>query len=195
MGLVTAMTNYIRGGCIDYSAAVSGSIFAFIGSIIGTRLAISLSPKILQITLMVILPLVGVFIFTRGSEKSHPDKPPLAYKRKLIFCSLIGFIFGGYDGFFGPGAGMFMTIALAGLVRLDLVKSAGTAKVINFSSNFTSMITWMINGKILFPVAIPCMICAIAGGYLGSRMAMKVGKKFIRLILVLVAVLLFIKIV
>ena len=194
MGLVTAMGNYFRGGCVDYSAAVSGSIFAFAGSIIGTRLALSLSPQALQITLMVILPLVAIFIFARRNEKSHQDKPPVEYKLKLILCSLIGFVFGCYDGFFGPGAGMFMTIALTSLVRLDLVKSAGTARVINFSSNFTSMITWLINGKILFSVAIPCTACAIAGGYLGSRLAIKTGKKLIRSVLALVAALLFIKI-
>ena len=194
MGLATAAANYIRGGCVDYGAAIPGSVFAFIGSVIGTRLALALSPRALQITLMVILPLVGIFILTRRNAENSRVKEPLAMKPKVILSSLIGLVFGCYDGFFGPGAGMFMTIALTGLVRLDLVKSAGTAKVINFSSNITSMITWLINGKIFFPLAIPCMFCSIAGGFLGSRMAMKVGKGFIRVVLVLVVILLFAKI-
>lgn len=194
MGLVTAMTNYIRGGFVDYPAALSGGAFALIGSIIGTRLALSLSSRALQICLMVILPLVGIFILSnRKTEKSNQKEAP-PFRIKIILCSCIGLVFGCYDGFFGPGAGMFMTIALTGLVRLDLVKSAGTSKVINFSSNFTSMITWLISGKILFSVALPCVVCSVAGGFLGSRMAMRTGRKFIRLILALVAILLFIKI-
>jgi len=194
MGLLTAMTNYLRGGYVDFSAAIPGASGALIGSIIGTKLALSLSPRALQICLMVILPVVAFFILSgRGTENRILKTPP-SFRLKLILSFFIGLVFGCYDGFFGPGAGMFMTIALTSLVRIDLIKSAGTARVINFSSNFTSMITWFINGKILFPIAIPCIVCSISGAYLGSRMAMKFGKKIIRTVLVIVALLLFIKI-
>jgi uncharacterized membrane protein YfcA len=194
MGLATATVNYLRSGCVDFSAAVSGGVSAFIGSLIGTRLALSLSPRALQLSLMIILPLVGVFVLSK--RRTHTEKkPPLAFRLKIVICSAIGLVFGCYDGFFGPGAGMFMAIALSGLVRLDLIKSVGTAKLINFSSNFTSMITWLVNGKILFTIAVPCMICSVAGGFLGSRMAIKAGNKFIRLVLVVVVILLFSKIV
>jgi uncharacterized membrane protein YfcA len=194
VGTSVAVTNYIRGGYVDFHAAIPGSLGAFLGAWIGTRLALSMSPRVLQMSLMVILPLVGIFIFFRRSKENPEPKKPLAARYKLIFCSLIGLVFGCYDGFFGPGAGMFMTIALTSIVRLELTKSVGTAKVINFSSNFVSMVTWFINGKILFPVALPCTVCSVAGGYLGSRMAMKSGNKIIRPILALVAILLFAKI-
>jgi len=194
MGTATAVVNYLRGGCVDYKAAIAGCLGALLGSWVGTRLALSLSPRALQICLMVLLPLVGVFILSsRGIGKTQLKDPP-GLKLKLILSSLIGLVFGCYDGFFGPGTGMFMTLALSGLVRLDLIKAVGTTKVLNFSSNAASMVTWLINGKILFPIAIPCMFCSIAGGFLGSRLAMKIGKKFIRIVLVLVAALLFIKI-
>ena len=194
MGTATAVVNYFKGGCIDFSSAIAGSVCAILGSWIGTRLALSLSPRALQICLMVILPLVGVFILVnRGARDSLPQRP-MSLRLKLILSSLIGLVFGCYDGFFGPGTGMFITIALSGLVQLELIKAVGATKVINFASNIASMITWLVNGKILFPIAIPCTICSIAGGYLGSRMAIKIGKKFVRVILILVAALLFIKI-
>ena len=194
VGGAAAVANYLRGGCVDFTSAVPGIIGALLGSWIGTRLALSLSPKVLQICLMVILPLVGILILSgRGVEKSRPLNPP-GFKFKIILSALIGLILGSYDGFFGPGTGMFMTLALSGLVRLELIKAVGTTKVLNFSSNVASMVTWLINGKVLFPIAIPCMICSAAGGFLGSRMAIKTGRKFIRVILALVALLLFVKI-
>ena len=194
IGTSVAVINYVKGGFVDINAALSGSAGALFGAWIGTNLALSLSPRSLQICLMVIIPLVGIFVFFRRGKENQEPKKPLELKWKLILSFLIGLIFGCYDGFFGPGTGMFMTIALTAIIRLELTKSVGTAKVMNFSSNFISMITWFINGKILFPIAIPCMVCSVAGGYIGSRMAMKSGIKIIRPVLALVAFLLFVKI-
>jgi uncharacterized protein len=194
LGTAMAVTNYLKGGCIDFTAGISGSAAAVVGSLIGTQLALSLSPRALQICLMVILPIVGVFIFAKRGSGNQDYAAPRTTRFKLILSSLIGLVFGCYDGFFGPGTGMFMTLALSGLVHLDLIKSVGTTKLINFASNFTAMITWLISGKILFPIAIPCMVCSVAGGFLGSRMAIKTGKKLIRIVLALVSILLFVKI-
>ena len=213
LGTMAAMGNYLRGGCVDLQAAIPGSIGAIAGSWIGTRLALFLSPRALQICLIVILPLVGIFILSgRGlsrRSKANQDgstsagrresnqvslQNKMSLKLKLLLSFAIGLVFGCYDGFFGPGAGMFMTIALSGLVHLELIKAVGTTKALNFSSNIASMFTWLFSGKILFPIAIPCAVCSVAGGYLGSRMAMKIGKKLIHLVLALVAMLLFIRI-
>ena len=194
VGTLIATANYIRGGCIDFRSAITGSIGAFLGAWVGTKLALSLSPRVLQISLMVILPVVGVFVIFRKERKNTEPRPALGIRLKLLLCFLIGLVFGCYDGFFGPGTGMFITIVLSTMVRFELIKAVGTAKVINFSSNFISMVTWLVNGKILFPIAIPCAVCSLLGGYLGSRLAMKIGKKIIRPILVLVAILLFAKI-
>jgi uncharacterized membrane protein YfcA len=194
-GTATAVVNYIRSGCVDAHSAIAGAPAAIAGSWIGTMLALSLSSRTLQICRMVILPLVGIFILTRGgiAEESLPKKC-LSLRIKLFLSFLIGLIIGTYDGFFGPGTGMFMTLALSSLVKLELIKAVGTTKVLNFSSNIASMLTWLASGNILFSIAIPCIICSMSGGFLGSRMAIKIGRKFIRLILALVAVLLFIKI-
>ena len=193
-GTATAVVNYVRAGCVDWGAAMAGCIGALPGSWIGTRLALSLSPRALQVCLMILLPLVGVFIFTGRGIKDPGTPGPRSARFRLIISALTGLVFGCYDGFFGPGAGMFMTLALSGLARLELIKSVGTTKLINFSSNIASMLTWLINGKIFFPVALPCMICSAAGSFLGSRMAIKIGRKFVRPVLALVAILLFVKI-
>jgi len=194
MGTAAAVINYFRGGCVDYAAAISGCLGALLGSWIGTKLALSLSPRVLQICLMVFLPLAGIFILTNRGIGNSSLSQPVSKRQKIIISSLIGLVLGCYDGFFGPGTGMFMTLALSALVHLDLIKAVGTTKVLNFSSNIASMATWLLNGKILFPIAIPCMLCSVAGGFLGSRMAIKIGRKLIRTILALVAILLFIKI-
>ena len=195
LGTLIAVINYLRGGFINFHIAITACLGAFLGAWVGTQFALSLSPRVLQICVMAILPLVGIFLLLRRDKESSSPKKPIALKPKLIISFFIGLILGCYDGFFGPGTGMFLTIALSAIVRLELIKAVGTAKIINFSSNLVSMITWFINGKIFFPIAIPCMFCSAIGGYLGSRMAMKTGKKIIRPILIFVAIMLFLKII
>jgi uncharacterized membrane protein YfcA len=193
-GTGVSVVNYFRARCIHYRAALAGVLGALPGSWLGTRLAIFLSPQVLQICLAVILPLVAVFMFFRRSsmDGGGEELPPF---RTFVFSFFIGFVIGSYDGFFGPGTGMFLTLALAGLVRLDLVKAAGTTRAVNFASNLASMITWLINGSVLFSLALPCMASAIAGNFIGSKLAIRIGGKFIKPVILIVAALLFIRVI
>jgi len=144
--------------------------------------------------MMVILPLAAIFVLTnRGMKGETREERPV--KQLLLICFFTGLIIGAYDGFFGPGTGMFITLVLTGLAHLELVKAAGTTRVINFSSNIASLAVWLVNGKILFALALPCMACSVAGNFIGSRLAVKNGRKIIRPIIIIVAVLLLIRVI
>ncbi|MCL2094368.1 MAG: TSUP family transporter [Treponema sp.] len=194
MGTAMAAVNYMRSRKVDYPAALAGGLCALGGAWAGTSIALAMSPRLLQLCLVIILPLAGVFILSRRGREEGAPREALSPVKKIIFSALAGLVIGCYDGFFGPGTGMFLTIAFSTLVRLELIRAAGTARVINLSSNLASMLTWLRGGHIIFSLAIPGMICAIAGGYVGSRLAIRVGQKLIRRVLVVVAILLFIRI-
>jgi uncharacterized membrane protein YfcA len=193
IGTGVSVINYSRNGRVHFPAALAGILGALPGSWMGTQLALSLSPRALQVCLMVILPLVAVFVLTnKGIVNETGGERPL---KPLLFISFFtGLLIGAYDGFFGPGTGMFITLVLAGLARLELVKAAGTTRVINFSSNLASLAVWLMGGKVLFPLALPCAASAVLGNFLGSRLALKNGQKIIRPVILIVAALLFIKV-
>ena len=193
-GTGVSVINYSRSRSVHFPAALAGVLGALPGSWMGTRLALSLSPRALLISMMVILPLAAVFVLTNRSMKDESrDEVPL--KKILVISFLAGLVIGAYDGFFGPGTGMFLTLVLAGLAHLELVKAAGTTRVINFASNVSALIVWFFGGKILFSLAIPCMVCSVAGNFLGSKLAIKNGKKIIRPIILVVAGLLLIRVI
>ena len=100
---------------------------------------------------------------------------------------------GFYDGLIGPGTGIFAIIAYSALMKYNLVSASGNAKVLNLASNYASVIAFFISGKIVFTIGIPAAICGIAGNYLGSSLAIKKGNSFIKIIMLAVIVLLFIK--
>jgi uncharacterized membrane protein YfcA len=194
-GATTAAINYTRSGCVVPRSAIAGALGALLGAWLGSQLAVHLSERALQIALMVMLPLAAVFVVVNrrfGSPSAVRETRSAA--RVTVFSSLIGLVIGAYDGFFGPGAGTFYTLALAGIVHLDLVKATGTAKILNLASGLASAVTYFSDGDILFPVAFPAMASAIAGSFIGSKLTIKIGERFIRAVLVFVVVLLFVKI-
>lgn len=194
IGTVVAGANYLKSGKINPVASVAGAVAALPGSLLGTLLALYVSAKVLQITLIIILPLVAIFTLTNRRFGVPAHVSPLFPKKLALLSACAGFIIGAYDGFFGPGTGMFLILVFVSFMRLDLVEASGTAKAVNLASNLASVITFIVNGKVLFALAIPAALCAIAGNFLGSRLAIKIGAGFIRSLIAIVAALLCVKI-
>jgi uncharacterized membrane protein YfcA len=101
-----------------------------------------------------------------------------------MICLFIGF----YDGFIGPGAGSLFVLAFISILGYDFLHASAHAKIVNLSTNLGSLILFIGKGVILWPVAIPMSICNAAGGFFGSRMALKKGNQFIRKIFLIVIV-------
>ena len=76
---------------------------------------------------------------------------------------------------------------------MDLVTASATAKPVNLASNIASVITRIAAGNVLFALAIPATICSALGGWLGARLALTKGARFIRKVMIAVLILLTIK--
>lgn len=185
---------FVKNKSYNLTSAIPSIVFAFIGSAIGSKIAVCLDVKILQYILVGGVPVIAVVIFKKKNLSSIKPKK-LSKARIIILSSVIGLFIGGYDGFFGPGTGTFLILAYTSILGLDLLTSMGNAKLVNLTSNIASFIVFAIEGKILFSIGIPATLCAIAGHYIGSSVAIKNGQKVIRPMLVLVLTLLLIKLV
>lgn len=195
IGTAFSAGNYIRKNCVNWIIAVPAVIGALIGSYCGAQLTLHLSQDVLQVVLVVILPVVAIFmIFNRGFGEDSAKE--MHSKRTMIILGFfIGLVIGCYDGFFGPGTGMFLSLAFVGLERLNLIYATGTTKVVNLASNFAAVVAYVMAGVVDFKIALPCMVCSIAGSLLGSQCAIKKGAKFIKSIMVVAAMLLLVKII
>ena len=78
------------------------------------------------------------------------------------------------------GTGTFLMLAFTGLCKFDLLTASGNTKVANSASNVASLVTFALAGQVVWSVGIPAAICGIAGGYVGSGLALKNGAKVIR---------------
>ena len=79
-----------------------------------------------------------------------------------------------------PGTGSFLILALHWVLRISLIEASATSKVMNFASNLGAMILFIWNGAVIWSVGLPMMAANIAGNWLGSRLAIKVGTEAVR---------------
>ena len=182
---------YIKNGKVVWRPVVFACVGALIGSTVGAKVALLLDESLLLTIMLVSLPIVGAVLiasqFRKPKEQEQPEqKMP---DRWVPLVSLaVGLAVGFYDGFFGPGAGTFLIFAFNGLLGMELISAAGSARTVNFASNVASVITYAMGGKVLWMVGLPAAIFSTAGGQLGTYFAMKKGAKFIRPLMIVVVV-------
>ncbi len=189
-GTLMATIRYFRSGKLLIAPALIAAAAALPGSWLGTRTAMALGNRIMQIFMLFAIPAVGVLVLLerKKKEESQPITSKLYPK-----CAVIGLVVGFYDGFFGPGAGTILILLFTHILHMDLVTASATAKPVNLASNLASVTTRIVAGNVLYTLAIPATICSALGGWLGARLALTRGSRFIRKVMIVVLILLTIK--
>lgn len=194
-GTFVAMVNYSRKRNVIWSVAIPAAILALIGSRLGAQIALVYAGRVFRYVLLVVLPILTVLTLKKRIRESNGtldlERIPA---RVYILAMVLGFSLGVYDGFFGPGTGMFYTLGFT-FVGLPMIKACGTTKVLNLASNIAALFTFMMNGNISYKLGVPCVIASVIGNTLGSEFAIKKGDKGIKPVLLIVIILLYIKIV
>ena len=189
-GTLMATIRYLRSGKLLIVPALIAAVAAFPGSWLGTRTAMALGNRIMQIFMLFAVPVVGVLVLLERKKKEEIRR---VTKKQYPLCAAIGLAVGFYDGFFGPGAGTILIILFTHFLSMDLVTASATAKPVNLASNIASVITRIAAGNVLFALAIPATICSALGGWLGARLALTKGARFIQKVMIAVLILLTIK--
>ncbi len=165
---------------IDWKLAFKGIAFSLFGAFLGAKAALALPPDTLGKAFTIMLPLIAIVCLRPQKKNLEAEQvPDFSMPKVIAICFSIGM----YDGFFGPGTGTFMILGLFRVLKMDLVKASGTAKVFNLTSNISGLVTFMFSGYVLYSIAIPMAVASIAGNYVGTRLAITKGAGFIRRIL------------
>ncbi len=192
-GTSVATWVYIKNKRFHLMTALISMVCAFVGSTMGSRLALIIDEVYLKYVLLILVPIIAVFtVFNKNFDK--PREKNLTKTQTVFISCAIGILLGIYDGFFGPGMGMFLMLAYTGLLGLDMLTASGNAKIVNLSSNIAALTTFILNSKVVYSLAIPAAISNILGNFIGSKLALRNGTKIIKPIVLVVMVLLLIKI-
>ena len=188
-GTASAAWRYSHQVKIPWRTAAPAALSAFAGSWFGARITSLLPLEWMRPIVLLLLIAITIYTFQRH-ELGSTHSPRWQGKTQLLFALLGGACIGFYDGFFGPGTGMFLLFMWVRIFGFDFLHATATTKVVNASTNAAALGYFVPNGYILWGYAIPMAFANIIGAQIGSKLAMKHGTAFIRkLFLVLACVL------
>ena len=193
VGTLTSTVTYGKNGRIVWTTALLAAAGAFFGATAGAKIALGTSERTLQLVLLILLPAAFIFLCLKKSFGGGEFAPAPVTARRCAAAFLSALLVGLYDGFFGPGAGTFYIMAFTAACSLTLPEASADAKVANLGSNFGALVMFLWEGKVLWRIALPGILFTVAGNYLGSRLAVKIGAKFIRPVMAGMLALLFVK--
>jgi uncharacterized protein len=101
----------------------------------------------------------------------------------LLALQLLAGIYGGYFG----GAVGIMMLAIYGLFGLDDVRMMNAVKTLLVGSmNAAAVICFIAAGKVDWPPTLAMLVAAVTGGYVGTRLARRINRTVLRLVVTLV---------
>lgn len=193
IGTSISTARYCKNGYFNRKIAIPSIVLALIGSTIGAKLVLLVGDQYLRWLLVAVLPIVAIAVFL---DKNNGDTDPsFPDSRRLIIACIAAFIIGMYDGFYGPGTGTFLLLALTKFARMDVRTASGNVKLINLSSNVAALATFLFSGQVNVPLGLAGAAFCLIGHYIGSGLVMKNGNKIVKPLIIVVLVLLFLKII
>jgi uncharacterized protein len=182
-GTGIATYNYFKKGLITSNTFFSGLFFGFVGTVGGAFLASYLTNRVL----MQIIPIfmIGIFLYNIFSPKFGLQEQ-LPKMKERFFYLLFGFLLGFYDGFFGPGTGTLWIAALIFFLGYNLVKATAYTKIFNLKSNLIACMYFGFIHQVNYKIGVVMALGQLAGGRLGSQLAIRHGASLIRVIFLMV---------
>ena len=187
-GTATSSYNYFKNGLLKENNIKLLAIISFVGSLIGTFLVSQLSNEILNNLIPILLIGAAIFLIINKGNKFNISKSLVLAFLPLVF--LIGF----YDGFFGPGTGTFFVMTFLIIKNRSIMQATAATKVLNLSSNFASFLVFQYKGFVIWELALIMAIAQVTGAYIGSKLAIKNGEKFVRPVIVFISIVLSLRI-
>lgn len=192
LGTTTAAVSYAKRITFQFPLLIVLSITAFIASYLGAGLISYIDSKALKPFILVLLIVMAIYTFNKkdlGQEKTKQ----IEARKQIIYGIAIALVVGFYDGFFGPGTGSFLVLGFVLFLGLDFLHASAYAKFVNCITNIGALSLFIAQGNFDIKLALIMAVFNVSGNLLGTKMALKKGNEFVRLVFLIVVVLLILR--
>ncbi|WP_018118204.1 TSUP family transporter [Corynebacterium mastitidis] len=148
-------------------------------AVAGALLATSLDSAVMRPVTIALLVGVGIFVALRPDFGARARPRPWTGWRAAAVLAAVGVI-AAYDGFFGPGTGMFLIMAFTALLGRTFLESAAMSKVINTATNLGALCVFLAGGHVWWAFGLALAAANVCGAQLGARTVLGGGTRLVR---------------
>ena len=184
-GTAWATAQYARKVQLNWAALLPAAAAALAGSALGAWAVTQVDGSGLRRALPFVLAAVLVYTLAR-KELGRAHAPLWQGRREALLASAIGLVIGVYDGFFGPGTGSFFVFLFVRLLGYDFLHASASAKLLNTATNLSALTIFALTGHVWWHVALVMAVANVIGSLLGTRLALRHGAGFVRVVFIVV---------
>ena len=160
-------------------AASAGLVASFAGAWLVTVVSAEYLRKALPLVLLAVLIYT---IYKKDLGRHHA--PRFTGRPEQWVAAGIGGVIGFYDGFFGPGTGSFLVFLFVRLLGYDFLSASASAKLVNTATNVSALALFVAKGHIWWHFVLVMAVANVVGSILGTRLALKHGVGFVRVVFI-----------
>lgn len=187
LGTSVAAWNYFRHVAVERRIVLPALVAALLASAVGVQFARRLDPELLKGIVLALCVLLAIYTVLRRDLGQREDRR-FAPAREAWAAAGVGAACGFYNGLIGPGTGTLLVFAFVSVMGLDFLKSSAVSKSTNVAADVSSWTVLALAGYVVWLLAIPLVIGNMLGSYVGSKLAIRRGDRFIRAVFLAVVV-------
>jgi uncharacterized membrane protein YfcA len=116
----------------------------------------------------------------RPAARSHGSAATIFSLRRRLGGAVVQFAIAVYGGFFGAGIGILMMATMGLMGFTDVHETNRLKNVCAAVINGVAAVTFALAGQVRWSIAGVMAVMAIAGGYIGARWAQRIGRNWVR---------------
>jgi len=181
-GSGTAMINFARNKLVDWTFVKWIMPFTLLISMVGAYIAVYVPSTFLKPLIIVLLLAVFIVVLTKKDWGTIAQVERKSGWKLLAYVAA-AIVIGLYDGFLGPGTGVFLIFYFL-FMGYDFLGASGNAKVLNTVSNFGSLMVFIYMDQVNYGYGLAVAAGQIIGATAGSKLAMVKGAGLVRFLFI-----------
>jgi len=182
-GTAWSTVQFARKVSMRWAALLPAAAAALIGSLAGAWMVTLVGANGLRRALPFVLLAVLVYTLAR-KDLGRTHEPRFSGRAEALVASGVGLVIGFYDGFFGPGTGSFFVFLFVRLLGYDFLNASASAKLLNCATNAAALALFAFTGHVWWHIAAVMAVANVLGSLLGTRLALKHGAGFVRVVFI-----------
>jgi uncharacterized membrane protein YfcA len=187
---LSATLRFDRERLVDRKLALPLCALSLATSIVGARLTVLLSDRVVHTTIAV--SMVAMLVFLAARTQFGVTATATSRARRAIGY-VAATVLGVYGGLFSGGYTTVLTFVCVICFGVPLMQAVGLTKLVNFVSSAAATAVFIQARLIDWRVGVPLSLAMLIGGWAGAHLSIRRGHRFVRAVFLSVVAALAIK--